>query len=184
MPLDFDINPPHPLKDAATLVPLFYQDGELHVLFTRRTDSVKHHKGQICLPGGMKDAGDESLWHTALREAREELRIDPAKVSFVCPLPEVITPTSFRVAPFVGFVASTREIVPNPDEIAGIFSVPLAHFLDRTNLRFEQRNYFGKIYPVPFFSYRHHEIWGATGRMILSLTEAWMERGLSTLLPG
>lgn len=170
-----DMSPPGPLMEAATLVPVFEQDGVTQVILTRRTDTVKHHKGQICFPGGVRDEDDLTLWHTALRETREEIGLVADMITYICTLPAVVTPTAFHVTPFVARVASTRGLVPNPDEIAEVFSVPLKHLQDPQYLRFEPREYFGQSFPVPFFRYGPHEIWGATGRMLLSLVSRWPE---------
>lgn len=159
------------LTAAAVLVPLVIVNGEVALLFTKRTDSVSHHKGQICFPGGVQDAEDLSLWHTALREMHEELGVDSHHVTFLAELPKIATPTGFHVTPFVGYVDLADALKPSTVEIADVFNVPLTHLLNKTNLRFETRPYFGEAHQVPFYTYGEHVIWGATGRMILHLTE-------------
>lgn len=161
------------LRPAAVLIPVFEKDHELHVVLTKRTHTVQHHKGQICFPGGSMDKTDSNLWQTALRETHEELGIHPKHVYYIGELPKLSTPSLFEVTPFIGFLMSEAKFTPNPDEIDSIITSPLNHFRDLNNLRFEQREYFGKTYPVPFFQYQQHEIWGATGRIMLHLLEMW-----------
>lgn len=161
------------LRPAAVLIPVFERDNELQLVFTKRSKSVQHHKGQICFPGGAKDQTDQNLWETALRESHEELGIDPRHVYYISELPKLSTPSLFEVTPFIGFLMNEPKFVPNPKEIERVITSPLEHFRDQNNLRFEEREYFGKIFPVPFFNYQDHEIWGATGRIMLSFLERW-----------
>lgn len=163
------------LVAAAVLVPLCFAGGELSLLFTKRTEKVSHHKGQVCFPGGVRDSEDETLWQTALREVGEELGLPPETVSYVCELPTLTTPTGFIVTPFVAGLSDCRNAVPNADEIAEVFAVPMAFILDQNNVRFESRDYFGVAHRVPFITYGKHEIWGATGKMALSLADAFKE---------
>lgn len=161
------------LQKAAVLIPILVQENELHVILTKRSETVQHHKGQICFPGGAVDDSDTSLWHTALRETHEEIGIESKLIYFIDELKRIVTPTLFEITPYIGFVTCLPELNPNPHEIDEIITVPLRHFLDRNNLRFEEREYFGKSFTVPFFAYQHHEIWGATGKIILNFLERW-----------
>src|SRR5687767_518274 len=90
------------LRRAAVLVPLFVRDGMLWVTFTRRTETVEHHRGQISFPGGVEEPEDEDLAATALRETQEELGILPRDVRLLGSLSPIVTITDFAVAPFVG----------------------------------------------------------------------------------
>ena len=168
-----DIAPPEPLTKAAVLVPVLDTSNGLSLILTLRTQTVSHHKGQISFPGGMAEKSDTSLWHTATRETHEEIGLPASKLLYVKKLPSLITPTAFEVTPFVAFVHDAENLVPNPDEIETILTVPLSVFRDPTNLHVESRIYFDKSYPVPFFTYGPHQIWGATGRIILSMLEIW-----------
>lgn len=171
---------------AATLAALFAQDGETHVILTKRTDKVKHHKGQICLPGGVHDPDDATLWDTALRETAEEIGIESHCISYIDALPEVTTPTGFLVTPYVGWVASTKNLTPNPDEIDQVFSVPVGQLMRPDILHFEEHDYFGGKRRVPFFTYGDKVIWGATGFMLLSLVGRWndISRIIGGRVPG
>ena len=158
---------------AATLLPVFYQEGGLHLILTQRKKTLKHHAGQIAFPGGIQEANDISLWHTALRETEEEINLSPARIFYIETLPQVRTPTFFDVTPYVAFVHAIDNLSPNPDEIDHIFTVPLDHLRTKTHLIFKPKEYFGQLYDVPFFYYQDYEIWGATAKMILSLLEQW-----------
>lgn len=164
------------LTNAAVLIPLVIDRGEASLLFTKRTEEVRHHKGQICFPGGVRDDGDETLWHTALRETEEEIGIDRSQIICLGPLPDIVTPTGFHVTPFAGFISSLNDLSPNAAEIAAIFSVPFKHLQNPQNIRFETREFFGKHHSMPFFNFGEHVIWGATGHMILSLLKRCRDR--------
>ena len=92
------------VKCAAVLVPLVWQDDEWHLLYTRRTDKVESHKGQVSFPGGACDEGETTPEQTALREAEEEIGISPKDVKVLGRLANLITITYFRVTPVVGVV--------------------------------------------------------------------------------
>ncbi|MBF0105242.1 MAG: CoA pyrophosphatase [Deltaproteobacteria bacterium] len=158
---------------AAVLIPFFEDEGQLYLIFTKRSETVFHHKGQICFPGGGVESGDLSLWHTALRETHEEIGIPPSHIYFIKEIQKIRTPSMFEVTPFVGFVFPKINFNPNPNEIACVITVPFDHFMDKKNVRIEEMEYFGKKFPIPFYYYEGHEIWGATGRIIASLMEVW-----------
>lgn len=159
------------LISAAVLIPLHITKEGLSLLFTKRSQTVRHHKGQICFPGGAKENHDFNLWHTALRETEEEIGLKQNHIHFISQLSNLTTPTGFHITPYVGFISELDQLKPNPEEICEIFSAPIAHFLDQKNVRFEEREYFGKKINTPFYDYKTHIIWGATGRMILSLIQ-------------
>ncbi len=162
-----------PPIQSAVLV-LCYEDGNgEQIIFTRRSETVEHHKGQICFPGGVKDDLDGTLWQTALRETKEEIGLNPQKVVFVGELGNVFTPTGFKVTPFVGFAESPFEWAPSIGEIAEIFSVPISHLMNPKNLEMVPRNYFGREFLDPVFTFNNHQIWGATGRILMDFLEAW-----------
>lgn len=157
--------------NAAVLIPCVRQDGEDFLILTKRTNDVLHHKGQICFPGGAVDPRDRSLWETALREAQEEIGLDPTRVTLVKELGRHFTPTGFCVTPFVGQVEPPIVWRPNPIEIAEIFAVPLSWIRDPRNLRIEKKSWKGGEFLDPHFVYEGREIWGMTGRILLDLVE-------------
>jgi 8-oxo-dGTP pyrophosphatase MutT (NUDIX family) len=116
-------------QPAAVLVPLFEREGEVHLWLVRRPASMRSHAGQVAFPGGKSDDGDASLQATALREAHEELGIAPAHVDVLGALDETPTITGYTISPWVGWLASDVEVIPNPSEVDRAFAAPLRAFL-------------------------------------------------------
>lgn len=157
--------------EAAVLVPYFKENNDKHLIFTKRTDHLEHHKGQICFPGGVKDHEGESLWETALRECEEEIGLKRELITLVTQLKPQITPTGFLVTPFVGEIKKPENWISNPSEIAEIFSVPVSHLKDPKNSRFVTRTWENVEFFEPHFEYLHHDIWGMTGRVVCEFLE-------------
>lgn len=154
------------LQNAAVLVPCFEEKGETWVILTRRTDQVDHHKGQICFPGGMLDPQDSDLWSTALREAQEEIGLVVNQVTLIKELSERITPSGFRVKPFVASVQPPAHWQISQSEIAEVFNVPLSFLRNPTNLSWVPRQLGELRYVDPLFVYEGREIWGLTARIL------------------
>jgi 8-oxo-dGTP pyrophosphatase MutT (NUDIX family) len=159
------------LKRAAVLVPLVERDGVLHVLLTQRTDHLANHAGQISFPGGRAEEFDSSPIETALREAEEEIGLSRRHVDIVGVLPEHVTGTGYRVTPVVAIVNPPFELAADPNEVAGIFEVPLAFLMNGANhqrLSVELPEGQGRrsFYAMPYESYF---IWGATAAMLRNL---------------
>ena len=160
------------LRESAVLVPLHARGGRPHILFTQRPAHLRTHAGQFSFPGGTRDPEDASPEATALREAHEELGIDPAGVQVLGQLDEVPTLTEFRIQPVVGLIAPDLRYVPSAHEVAFILELPLAHFLDPAVRRTERRSAHGLTFEVDFYSYNEHVIWGATARILRNLLAA------------
>lgn len=163
------------LQEAAILVPCYRAGDEDYIILTKRTEAVLHHKGQICFPGGARDAADESLWKTALREAHEEIGLEPSQATLIKELKSQFTPTGFKVTPFVASIQSPSPWKTNPVEIAEIFSVPVSHLRNPENVHFLKRSYNDIEFMEPHFIYLTHDIWGMTGRVICELIEMVQE---------
>jgi 8-oxo-dGTP pyrophosphatase MutT (NUDIX family) len=151
--------------DAAVLVPLYPQDGALVAVFTERRADLRRHAGEISFPGGRQDHPDEDLRETALREAEEEIGLDPAGVDMVGALPPVGTfVTGYRVFPFVGRIDPGQEWRPQATEVAQVLELPL-HDLVRG---FESRRLIRKGVPIrtPTYTVDGHLVWGATARIV------------------
>jgi 8-oxo-dGTP pyrophosphatase MutT (NUDIX family) len=161
------------LARAAVLLPLYEADGELHVLFTRRSELVEHHKGQISFPGGAFDASDPNLAFTAVRETWEEIGVAMDHVEIIGQLDEMITISSFLVRPFVGRItqAGPYPFAPAEVEVAEILEVPLSHLRDDANLEAEPRVYQGREMIAWSYHWRDHLIWGATARILRQFLE-------------
>lgn len=154
---------------AAVLVLLEPLESGPHVIFTRRTDRVAHHKGQISFPGGTMDPGDPDLRWTALRETHEEIGVRPEDVEILGRLDDMLTITNFRVTPFVGLLTGPvpYPFRPAEDEVAEILEVPLAHLLDPGCLEPEERVLpDGRSVSMHAYRFGDHLIWGATARML------------------
>ena len=157
------------LRRAGVLVPLFVRETQLWILFTRRTDTVEHHRGQISFPGGAEEPGDESLLAAALRESEEELGLARADVRPLGSLSPMVTVTNFYVEPFVAAIPQPYVFRPQESEIAEVIEAPVAALLDPAIL--EKKELPGRPEPVLFYHYGPHVIWGATARMLAELLE-------------
>ncbi len=154
---------------AGVLVPLILGVEGVDLLFTRRTDHVETHKGQISFPGGMVDEGDADIVQTALREAEEELGIGSKLIGIKGILDDLAVPSGFIITPVVGILNALPLLTPNPQEVAEAFTVPLAFFCNPANGRSELREYRGGRREVWFYDHGEHIIWGATAMIVRSL---------------
>jgi 8-oxo-dGTP pyrophosphatase MutT (NUDIX family) len=156
------------LPRAAVLLPLYEAGGELHVLFTRRSELVEHHKGQISFPGGAADSSDPDLAFTAVRETWEEIGVAREHVEVIGQLDEMVTISNFLVRPFVGRItqAGPYPFVPAEVEVAEILEVPLSHLRNELNGEAEPRIYQGRTIIGWSYRWRDHLIWGATARIL------------------
>ncbi len=161
---EIDLNDETRLKCAAVLVPLLWQDDEWHLLFTRRTERVESHKGQVSFPGGACDEGESTPEETALREANEEVGIQPEAVRVLGRLANMITITSFRVTPVVGVIPWPTVLRVGQHEVERVFTIPLMWLADKRN-RWEF-SMFGKNRSlIAYHPYDGELLWGATARM-------------------
>jgi 8-oxo-dGTP pyrophosphatase MutT (NUDIX family) len=156
-------------RRAGVLVPLILNGGGTELLFTRRTDHVETHKGQISFPGGMSDEGDEDIVQTALRETEEELGIGASHVEIRGILDDLAVPSGFIITPVVGVLSGLPPLRPNPQEVAEAFTVPVGFFCDTRNGRSELRDFRGAKREVWFYQHGEHNIWGATAMIVRSL---------------
>ena len=161
-------------REAAVLVPIVERDGNLNVVFIRRSDGVESHRGQVAFPGGRVEPSDDTLLDTALREAKEEVGIEPDSVDVLGGFPTMSTVSSgMRVAPFVGVLTRPPTYRIDPIEVAEVFEVPLTVLADaRYRGLYEWRRDQGRPssnFPAIFFA--GQTIWGLTLRITESLLE-------------
>lgn len=175
---DFDLTPggwagisTAPPTPAAVLIGLVEREVGLTVLLTRRADTLRSHTGQVALPGGRQDPG-ERPWETALREAHEEVGLEPRFVDLVGLSTPYHTGSGYLITPVVGFVRPGFTLQPNPGEVADIFETPLSFLMDPANYEEHERE-------MPtgekrrFYAATHEEryIWGATAGILRALYE-------------
>ncbi len=160
---------------AAVLIPIYRVRDELHIVLTKRTDRVEHHKGEISFPGGARDPEDIDLIATALRESHEEIGLQPRHVDVIGRVDDFITVSQFHVTPYVGVIdpdAAPYAWLPQEREVAEILEVPLPHLVDPANLIFEPRRMpDGRTSPMESYLWGEHRVWGATARMLRNFLE-------------
>lgn len=153
---------------SAVLIPLYKEQGQYYIVFIKRTDTVKTHKGQISFPGGAMERGDKTLLDTALRESNEEIGLQPGDIEVLGELDDEITTTSnYIVTPFVGRIPWRYRFVKNRQEVAEIIKVPVPVLLDRNNPKPAVETLEGGIVlDSYYYHYRGRVIWGATARIL------------------
>ena len=158
-------------KRASVLIPLLEFEGEIYLMLTRRTAEMRSHPGQVSFPGGKQDSDDESSIHTALRETYEEIGLSEEKVYIIGMLDQILSLHYYLVTPYVGFITSDFEPVPNYDEIESVFKVPLAFFMKSENHWSEEKKTLKFPVLIHHFEYEGYDIWGLTAKLILRLLE-------------
>lgn len=151
--------------DAAVLIPLYVDAGQLHAVFTKRRDDLAHHAGEISFPGGRQDFPDEDLRTTALREAEEEIGLPPADVELVGALPPVGTfVTNYKIHPFVGVIKPGHAWTPQPTEVEVILELSIAQLIEGYEMKRLVRK--GVPFRTPTYTVDGNLIWGATARIV------------------
>lgn len=160
------------LTRSAVLIPIVKTSAGLDLLFTKRTESVEHHKGQISFPGGAADPMDGSPAETALRESHEEIGLERSAVSVLGMMDDLQTPSGFVVTPVVGFIEHLPQLRLNSQEVAELVFLPLRRFFDDSvrHSKMMERN--GITYEVYFYEVWKEPVWGATAYLIKQLIDA------------
>lgn len=162
---------PERLARAAVLVPLVDRgDAGLNVLLTLRASHLRNHAGQVSFPGGRIEPGDSGPWAAAVREAHEEIGLDPGHVRLAGYLRDHIVISGFRVTPVVAFVAPGFAISLDAREVEAAFEVPLDFVLDPANHVPRERHVAGVAVTTWDIPYEGRQIWGATASMLVSLS--------------
>lgn len=160
------------LISAAVLVPVFEKDRVPHILLTKRSDQVEHHRGEISFPGGKLDPTDLNEEYCALRETSEEVGIRTEDVRILGQLDDFYTvATKYHVSPFVGIIPYPYEFRTSQREIAGLLAVPLEVFFDPTRRSEDIWIMRGEPIEVVSYKWNGHNIWGATARILKHMVE-------------
>jgi 8-oxo-dGTP pyrophosphatase MutT (NUDIX family) len=158
---------------SAVLIPLYQDREQYHIVFIKRTDTVKTHKGQISFPGGGRERGDKTLLDTALREASEEIGLLPGDVEVLGELDDEITTTSnYIVSPFVALIPWPYRFTREKAEVAEIISIPVPALLDKSCLKEDIETLDGGIVVNSYnYHYKGQVIWGATAKILHKLLD-------------
>jgi len=160
--------PPSELRPASVLVPLYVEAGELWTVLTKRTDTLPSHRSQIAFPGGGREL-KEDPWGAALREAEEEIGLEPRVVLKLGELDEVESPMGFRVIPCVGAIPQAYEFEPNEAEIAEVFNLPLTAFANPRLVEEREVVINGTKRTILIYHVGSRQIWGLTARILQNL---------------
>ena len=157
---------PHRIP-SAVLIPFLEKEGKLHLLFMRKVEDNSHHSGQVSFPGGAYEEEDRDLLTTALRETQEELGVSPQSWRILGRLEAIETRgTPYIIYPFVGYLVEETRFVPNPQEVARVFTVPLDYILELHPFEPQELEWKGRIYQTFIIPYQGETIWGATARIL------------------
>jgi 8-oxo-dGTP pyrophosphatase MutT (NUDIX family) len=165
-----------PLTQAAVLVPIVLGSSP-SILLTKRTAHLKRHAGQVSFPGGRIDPDDAHAEGAALREAEEEIGLDPVHVDLVGRLGEYVTGTGYAITPVVGFLPPGLTYRPAPDEVEDIFELPLSVVLDPAAPTRQRRFSSGRWRDFWVWPHERHFIWGATAGILVHLAELLRQEG-------
>jgi 8-oxo-dGTP pyrophosphatase MutT (NUDIX family) len=168
------------LRPAAVLVPLYVDAAELWTVLTKRTSTLPSHPSQIAFPGGSREAGEDP-WTAALREAREELGLDPRQVLRLGELDEQDVPSGFRIVPCVGAIPQASPMSASEAEIAEVFSLPLSAFANPRLVEERPVVYDGVRRSLRIYHVGSRQIWGLTARILHDLL---VRLGLESADPG
>lgn len=159
-------------RPAAVLIPVLLKSQGPMILFTHRRENLKEHAGQISFPGGRQTETDATLKETALREAREEIGLEPSSVAVLGTLCPYRTITHYDVTPHLGVIAEAFTPVLDPREVAAVFEAPVAFFLKKNSLRTRTREEGGLRRTFLAYDFEGRFIWGATAAILANLAEA------------
>lgn len=166
IPDSFDLS-----KSAAVLILLVNHEGNWDILYTRRTNGVKTHQGEVSFPGGAWEPGDSNLAKTALRETREEIGVAEERIKLLGEMDPHLTVYGYTVVPFVGILDSMSDLEINTEEVDRVFSIPLDWLLDRENYHTMDHELFGKMVKqvLHYKDYDGEHLWGLTARITQDL---------------
>jgi 8-oxo-dGTP pyrophosphatase MutT (NUDIX family) len=170
-----DLNEPYQpttARCAAVLIPLLNFNNTWHILFTRRTELVADHKGQVAFPGGACELIDSNLEATALRETHEEIGVNPKDIQILGRLREYVTVTGYIVAPIIGTFTFPYQFCLSEKEVDRVFTIPILWLIDHHNRETRKVSRRGLDIDVIYYKpYDNEILWGASARMVKSLLE-------------
>lgn len=158
-------------RASAVMLPLIDIDNCAHILLCKRPAHLKHHPGEICLPGGKHERSDKTLRDTALRELKEELNIASNDVTVYGKLANYSTLTGFTITPYVGLLADNTHWQADQNEVAASFLLPVSALVNVNNWQPLPFSYQGKVITLQGFSTPYGLLWGATASIIKNFTE-------------
>ncbi|MFT4730867.1 MAG: 8-oxo-dGTP pyrophosphatase MutT (NUDIX family) [Granulosicoccus sp.] len=188
MHLNSDAPSPHPLRDAAVLIPLVKQDDQWHILFIRRASNDQdRHSGQVAFPGGRMEDTDPSHEDTALRETHEEIGIHPDGVQLLGKITPYVTISDYAVTPVVGILNWPTPLTLQSSEVARAFLMPLSWLQDTNNFTYRARadmdSKSARRHPIIVYNeFDGETLWGATARMTLNFLKALSDENI--VMPG
>lgn len=148
-------------------MPVYYKQGEYYILFTKRTERVKEHKGEISFPGGTYQEGDRTLLDAALRECAEEISLLADDVEVLGELDDIASRTSnYIISPFVALIPWPHRLKVDGEEAEEIIEVPIQALLDEECMHQETEIINDREFPLYFYHYKGKVIWGATARIL------------------
>ena len=155
------------LVPSAVLLPIYYKDGQYYILFIKRTEKVREHKGQIAFPGGAYEEADETLLNTALRESTEEIGLTSETIELLGVLDDTVTMTSnYTISPFVAFIPWPCQLKLDGKEVEELIEVPISALLDKGCAREETKIIDGEAVTSHVYRYQGRVIWGATAGIL------------------
>jgi len=157
------------IRPAAVLIGIVERGDEAMAVLTRRPETMVRHAGQVAFPGGKIDPTDADAAEAALREANEEVGADPETVELIGRSSPYVTGSQFRVTPVVGLLPAEFHAVPDPDEVAEVFEVPMAWLMDPANQAIKTAQWQGRERRYVEMPYGRHRIWGVTAGIIRNL---------------
>jgi len=159
---------------SAVILPVYYFRDEYYILFIKRTETVRDHKGQISFPGGRYETPDKTMLHTALRECTEEIGVPADKIDILGELDECATSSSnYIISAYAGLIPYPYDFKIDRDEIDRIIKVPVAVLLDKKYQRANPEILAGQIPPV--YRYGNEVIWGATAQILNQFLGIWVD---------
>jgi 8-oxo-dGTP pyrophosphatase MutT (NUDIX family) len=159
------------LIPSAVLVPVYENGGECHIVLTRRSDDVVHHKGQVSFPGGAYDNDDGDLSNTALRETFEEIGVCMEDVEILGKLDDQSTSSGFAITPFVGAIPYPYEFTINRREVDALIEAPVSALLNPANFSPQTPDYGGRLHPWAYYRYEGYQITGITALILQQYLE-------------